>query len=194
VFVSLALLNILVTRLDEKQPELLDVSEDMPDIAAASALSLGDITSEVQQLESGADSVQQELITVGKEVAAAHRAPLSAQDLQRLGATTLVANSAREESNEENGIIVDDKDQAQQLGAAETADKSKTEWGEGYDIALAKSCRDKLAALGAEVGEVVTRQRNSICEMQSSFASLLMLYGEEPSCSLRYGMEHMRFF
>lgn len=159
----------------------------MPDIAAASALSLGDVKSEVQQLESGAESVQQELITVGKEVAAAHRARLSAQDLQRLEATTNVADRAPEESNKENGVIVDDKQQPQRSGAANSADQSKSEWQEKYDIALAKSCRDKLAALGAEVGEVVTRQRNSTSEMESSFSSLLTLYGEEPGCSLRYG-------
>ena len=192
-FVPLALLNILVARLEEKQPELLEVSEDMPDIAAASALCLGDINSEVQQLESGAASVQQELITVGKEVAAAHRAPLSAQDLKRLGATTAVAGSTPGESNNDNSIDVDDKKKPQ-TGPSITVDTSKTEWTEGYDITLAKSCRDTLVSLGAEVGEVVTRQRNSTCEMESSFASLLKLYGEEPSCSLRYGMESWKLY
>lgn len=189
---STALLHILVTRLDEKQPELLDVSADMPDIAAASALCLNDITSEVKQLQSGAASVQQELTAVEKEVAAARRAPLSAHDLQLLGAIPAGVDVA----NKENSIPAGG-DTGQEQPQAETtgADKSiqDTEWGAGLDIVLAQSCRDKLAALGAEVSEVVNRQRQSASEMESTFASLLTLYGEDPNCTLGYSIRKLRF-
>ena len=192
-FVSSALLHILVTRLDEKQPELLDVSADMPDIAAASALSLNDITAEVKQLQSGAVSVQQELTAVGKEVAAAHRAPLSAHDLRLLGTVPAAVDVA----NKENFIPVGgDTGKAQRQTESTGADKcvQDTEWRAGLDIELAKSCRDKLAALADEVSEVVNRQRKSTSEMELAFASLLTLYGEDPNCTLGYSSRKLRFF
>ena len=46
--------------------------------------------------------------------------------------------------------------------------------------ALAKRCRDKLQTFRAEVSTAVERQRRAVSEMQSAFASLLTLYGEDP--------------
>lgn len=182
-----------MTRLDQKQPELLDVSDDMPDIAAASALNLNELMSELRQLESGAASVQQELTAIGKEVAAAHRAPLSAQDLERIDARA--TDTGAKAMDKENNALADVRDK-QGLAVNTPANLSgkQTAWGPGLDVALAKSCRDKLAAFGVEVSAAVDKQRSSVTEMQSEFSGLLTLYGEEPNCSFRYFIEIRRFY
>ena len=192
---STSLLKILVARLEEKQPELLEVSADMPDIAAASGLNLKEVLSEVQQLAAGMESVQRELGAVEQEVAAARRAPLSAEDLRKLAEEKQqqqdpqpVSTDGSDKENAEQSAETAAEKAGQSARATEsTGDKPVVEreggdWGDldGLDVALAKRCRDKLQTFRAEVSTAVERQRRAVSEMQSAFASLLTLYGEDP--------------
>ena len=185
---STSLLQILVSRLEEKQPELLDVSQDMPEIEAASGLNMGDIVEEVKQLASGGAGVHRELCAVESEVAAAHRAPLSAEDLRRIEAEKSTAVGAEKENSAPGA----DGSEQPAAEAAATEEESKPEaaekeevWGAGLDVGLAKSFRDKLQTFRTDVSDTIARQEVAATEMEAAFGLLKTFYGEDPSCSLR---------
>ena len=187
---STSLLQILVSRLEEKQPELLDVSQDMPDIEAASSLSLGDIVEEVKQLASGGVGVHRELRAVETEVAAAHRAPLSAEDLRRIEVERSTVVDAEKENNAPGGdepaeqqaakVAATDDDDAKDV----TSEKQEV-WGPGLDVGLAKGFRDKLQTFRTDVSDAIARQEIAATEMEAAFSTLKAFYGEDPSCTLR---------
>ena len=165
-----SLLQILVRNLDEKQPEILDVADDMAEIGAAAALDVKDIFTEVNELSAKLATVREELARARGE---------AEKELEQLGKQSAVdAEADQHEADEE------DKENQTDSMPSQPSPASGAEKQPAAGTGVAQSFCTALESFLAEATVMFEAQESAAAGMRSAFASLLAYTGEAEGCSL----------